>query len=95
MLLTYFNEHKTKNCGICDVCLQKNKLGLSNFEFGKIRALLLDCFSDTPNYRLNELVDKTKSSIPESDKVIAVLRHMIDKDVFELEDDTIRLQQKK
>ena len=95
MLLTYFDERKTKNCGICDVCLQKNKLGLSNFEFGKIRALLLDCFSHTQSYRLNELVDKTKSSIPESDKVITVLRYMIDKEVFELEDDTITLHQKK
>lgn len=95
MLLSYFDERKTKNCGICDVCLQKNKKGLSNFEFGQIRELLLDCFSDTNSFRLNDLVDRLKDSTPDSEKVITVLRFMIDKEIFELEDDTITLREKK
>ena len=95
MLLSYFDERKTKNCGICDVCLQKNKKGLSNYEFGQIREELLECFSERKSFRLNELVDCLKDSAPDSEKVISVLRFMIDKEVFKLEDDTITLRQKK
>ncbi|NLZ94718.1 MAG: RecQ family ATP-dependent DNA helicase, partial [Bacteroidales bacterium] len=47
MLLTYFDERKSKNCGICDICLQRNKTGLSNYEFEEIRELLLASFSET------------------------------------------------
>lgn len=95
MLLMYFDERKTKNCGICDVCLQKNKSGLSNYEFGQIREQLIDCFSDTKSFRLNELVDRIKDATQNSEKVITVLRFMIDKEVFELDDDTITLSNKK
>lgn len=95
MLLTYLNERKTRNCGICDVCLAKNKTGLSNFEFEEIKTLLLECFSDKASFRLTELVNCVRSSFTESEKVISVLRFLIDKEVFELEDDTITLKERK
>lgn len=95
MLLTYFDERKTKNCGICDVCLQKNKTGLSNYEFEQIKEQLLAFFIEKKSFRLNELVDLAKSSITDSEKVITVVRFLIDKEVFELEDDTISLKIKK
>ncbi len=95
MLLTYFDERETKNCGICDVCLQKNKTGLSNYEFQEIRALLLDSFSDAKSFRLNELVDNAKHSFADSEKVITVLRFLIEQEVFVLDDDTISLCEKK
>ena len=94
MLLTYFDERKTNNCGICDVCLQKNKTGLSNYEFENIKTLLLDNFSDTESIRLNELVDSVKLSITDSEKVVTVLRFLIGQEVFDLEDDTITLCKK-
>ncbi len=95
MLLTYFDETGTKNCGICDVCLQKNKTGLSNFEFEEIKETLIDCFSEKSSFRLNELVNLAKGSESDSEKVIAVLRFLIDKEVFDLDDDTIMLNVKK
>jgi ATP-dependent DNA helicase RecQ len=95
MLLTYFDERKTNNCGICDVCLQKNKIGLSNYEFENIKELLLDNFSDTKSLRLNELVDSVKLSFTDSDKIITVLRFLVNKEVFDLEDDTITIRKKK
>lgn len=95
ILLTYFDEHKTKNCGICDVCLQKNKKGLSNHEFEKIEKLLLDSFFETESIRLNQLVDSVKASFSDSEKIITVLRFLIDHDVFDLKDDTITIREKK
>ena len=95
MLLLHLEKRKTKNCGICDVCLQKNKSGLSNYAFRQIREQLIGCFSDTKRFRLNELVDRIKDATQNSEKVITVLRFMIDKEVFELEDDTITLREKK
>lgn len=33
ILLSYFGEKETKRCGKCDVCLERNKLELSEREF--------------------------------------------------------------
>lgn len=95
MLLNYFDESKTKNCGICDVCLQKDKTGLTNYEYEEIKSLLLECFSDKISFRLNELVDNAKDTVSDSDKVITVLRFLIEEEVFVLDDDTITLNEKK
>ncbi len=91
ILLTYFDERKTKNCGICDFCLQKNKTGLTNYEFEEIKEQLLSCFSSTHSFRLNELVDSLKHSTTDSDKVVTVVRTLIQKEVLDLENDTITL----
>ena len=95
MLLSYFDETKTKNCGICDVCLQKTKTGLSNFQFEEIKMQLLEHFADKSSYRLNELVDITKDSVTDAEKVITVLRFLIEKEVFNLQDDTISINETK
>lgn len=89
LLLNYFDESNTKNCGICDVCLQKTRTGLSKHEFEKIKTLLLERFRDKSSYRLNELVDSVKDWITDSDKVITVLRFLISEEIFYLQDDTI------
>lgn len=36
VLLSYFGENNTYRCGICDVCLERNKLELSSLEFENI-----------------------------------------------------------
>lgn len=95
ILLNYFDESNTKDCGICDVCLQKSKTGLSNFEFENIKSLLLDCFTDKAHFRLNELINCTKGYITDSEKVITVLRFLIEEEVFDLDDDTISLNDRK
>ena len=35
-LMQYFGESNNVRCGICDVCLERNKLEISDSEFEKI-----------------------------------------------------------
>ncbi|MDR1938211.1 MAG: RecQ family ATP-dependent DNA helicase [Tannerellaceae bacterium] len=48
MLLHYFGEQRTKDCGCCDVCLAKNDSGLGNAEFNTIRDGLLEVLTADP-----------------------------------------------
>ena len=45
LLLSYFGEKNTEDCGCCDVCLSKNDSGLNNRDFNAIRDLLLRLLS--------------------------------------------------
>lgn len=92
LLLVYFNERNPKNCGVCDVCLQKNRKKLSDSEFDIIRDLLVNSFVDKTDVRLNELVDNVKIEFDDTEKIIAVLRFLIEEGTFALEVDTISMK---
>lgn len=92
MLLRYFDETNTKNCGICDVCLQKNKKGLTNSQYKEIKELLLQRFSEKLEYRLIELVNSINKYVDDPDKVIEVVRLMVQERVLLLENDTLSLR---
>ena len=95
ILLVYFNEKSPNNCGVCDVCIQKNKKGLSNFEFDFIKELLIKSFSVKTNIRITELVEGVKPQFEDTDKTIAVLRFLIEEGIFDIEVDTISLNTRK
>ena len=46
MLLKYFDETTSDNCGICDVCVARKKTGLSDEEFENIRKEIEGLLSD-------------------------------------------------
>jgi ATP-dependent DNA helicase RecQ len=73
-LLTYFGEDRSKRCGICDVCLEKNKVELNELEFNnikqKIKASLME-----KNQHIYELVSNIQA---EEEKVISVLRWLLE-----------------
>lgn len=94
MLLAYFNETDAKNCGICDVCLKRNKIGLSHYEFEKIGELLIESFTNTKSFRIKELIESLKFSFADIDKVNAVLQFLVNQGVFHLENDIVTLQNK-
>lgn len=48
MLLQYFGEYSSENCGQCDYCLAKNEVGISNGEFEKIRTFVLSTLKEAP-----------------------------------------------
>lgn len=105
LLLIYFGEDNPTDCGCCDVCLKKNEAGLSNYEFRQAEQKIKSVLHERGAMRLEELVDAieespTKVSEPaiyavnkdhENEKVISVIRFLIDMGDLALEDDKISL----
>jgi ATP-dependent DNA helicase RecQ len=73
-LLAYFGETKSKRCGICDVCLEKNKVELNDLEFNNIKELVKSSLTDTPQH-IYELVSNINAN---EEKVISVLRWLLE-----------------
>ncbi len=75
LLLNYFGDVDSYRCGICDVCLERNKLDLSNLEFEKISNQIKKIVSANP-ILLKELVDSIKEA--KEDRSIKVIQWLID-----------------
>lgn len=91
MLLHYFGEENSHNCGACDYCLAKNDVGLTNYAFDTVREFLFSELSDSPKpiRSLLPMIDMEES------KVLSAIRHLRDMDVVEVDDaDWIRLKKK-
>lgn len=56
-LLAYFGEKTADRCGCCDVCLRRNELGLSKYEFDIILEKVKSILGQSPCF-YNELIDK-------------------------------------
>jgi ATP-dependent DNA helicase RecQ len=55
-LLEYFGQEKTTNCGVCDVCLNKQKVVLSASELEILKHKILKLIAHTP-LSIREIVD--------------------------------------
>ena len=88
MLISYFGEKGTSDCGCCDVCLVKNDSGLNNHTFNTIRDALQKALTDGP-----QEAKKLTENLPfPADKIITVIRYLADHDEhFSLEDGIISL----
>jgi ATP-dependent DNA helicase RecQ len=75
LLLEYFGEKSTKRCGRCDICLERNKLGLNEMEFDGIVKTIKPILKAGPA-DVEQLVEAASSF--HEDKVILVLRFLID-----------------
>lgn len=75
MLLEYFGETKDQRCGVCDYCLKRNKLEVSDFEFEEIESQVKSALTNHA-VDLNELVRNI--SEPRQDKSIRVIEWLID-----------------
>lgn len=92
MLLTYFNEKNPKNCGHCDVCLQKQETGLTNLEFKKIENSIIESMQINSPRKLNDLIQSITGFSEE--KTITVVRFLIDENKLSLKDGIISLNEK-
>ena len=90
LLLAYFGEMDTEDCGCCDICLSKNDSGLTNRDFNAIRDRLLELLSDRqslPASALNESLPFTE------DKIVATVRFLVEHDErFYLKDGEIGMR---
>jgi len=75
MLLEYFGEVREQRCGVCDYCLKRNKLGVSDFEFETIQTQIKMTLV-SHSLELNELVNHIKEA--KQDKSIKVIEWLID-----------------
>jgi ATP-dependent DNA helicase RecQ len=83
MLLRYFGEDASSNCGVCDYCKRKNESGLNNSQFEKIREEVF-AFLESGAVDYKELVKRLSSSEENS---IAALRMMLDEGELKMADD--------
>jgi len=75
LLLEYFGEKKVRRCGICDVCVAKNKVDLNEIEFDNIQKLISTSLKRNPKH-LFELVSSIDGY--EEDDIIQVVRWLIE-----------------
>ena len=71
ILLSYFGENDTYRCGVCDVCLERNKLELSDIEFTNVSDQIKKILA-TEHLPVTALVNKIKGV--REDKVIKVIQ---------------------
>ena len=68
-LLNYFGESSSQNCGVCDVCVERKKLGVDDDDFEKIKDELKTILSDgAASY--DQLYSRIKTSRDKLDKVV-------------------------
>ena len=87
-LLAYFGEAKSKRCGICDVCLNKNKVELNEIEFELIKQKIREKILEKPMY-LYDIVSGINDF--EEENIISALRWLMDNNtVIRLNDETLK-----
>jgi len=75
VLLSYFGENEEVRCGICDICLERNKLELSDLEFANIAAQLKEKLNKKP-MDMTELIHSVKQV--REDKIIKTVQWLMD-----------------
>ena len=86
-LLHYFGETTALRCGQCDVCLQQNKAGVTDYEYKQLAELIKSRIKDE-QISMEELIKNLDFNISE-EKVINVLRYLRDNQMIVEDSDTI------
>lgn len=88
-LLQYFGDNTADRCGVCDICSERNELGLSKYQFDLILADIKKLVQSKA-YTTTDLIDNIKQK-PE--KTIKVIRWLLDNNkLIKLSDDTLTWQ---
>mgnify|MGYP000214421185 CR=1 FL=1 len=75
ILLAYFGEKESYRCGVCDVCLERNKLELNDLEFEEIKEQL-DQLLESQSLPLKLIVQKVKGF--KEKQIIKVIDFLVD-----------------
>ena len=77
LLLSYFGEEDPQRCGQCDVCLERNKLDMSELDFDKVVEQLKPLLSHETK-TMDEVIQSVKGV--SEDRVISAIRWLMDND---------------
>lgn len=88
MLLIYFGESGSTDCGNCDVCLAKNKTGLTNYEFRQLEQSIKNALEEAGTLRVDELIAILNQQ-DNNEKLFTVIRFLVDTGDLTLTDDFI------
>ena len=83
-LLAYFGESDARRCGRCDVCIERNKIELTDLDFNTILKDIKPLLQTKP-CSLEELVESVISV--NEDKVIRALQWLLDNEKIEMNRD--------
>jgi ATP-dependent DNA helicase RecQ len=81
MLLSYFGEKNAVRCGICDVCLKRNRLGLSDLEFEQISEQVKQFLQEKPQ-TVSDVVNKTEKV--KEQKTLKTIQFLLDNRELEM-----------
>lgn len=92
MLLTYFGEKKSNDCGQCDVCLAKSDTGINNYKFNDISEKI-ELLIEYKDYSIEDIIN----AIPayKEEDIINIIRFHLDNETYFLEEDYLRYNKKK
>jgi len=74
MLLAYFGEKNTEDCGVCDLCLKRKEKKLDSNDFESMHAMVISLLTNKA-LSIQELIRQTE--LPE-EKMLQVIRFMQD-----------------
>ncbi len=77
ILLAYFGEKDIYRCGVCDVCLERNKLELSDIEFSSVSDQVKKIVQEEP-LPITQVINKIDGV--RDDKTIKVIQWLMEND---------------
>ncbi len=84
LLLAYFGESNSENCGVCDVCLERNKQELKTADFEKMSEKIKSLLANSP-LGLKELVEQYGSN--KAALIIKTLQQLLDEAIVTYNDE--------
>ena len=87
-LLAYFGETDSTDCGICDVCIDRRKGGLSQIDFQRLSDQLQQLLPPGTSLTIRELV--ARFPVDYEEQVLETLHYLVDEGYIVQEDARLR-----
>ena len=84
LLLQYFGDETPKRCGQCDICIERNKLGLTEMEFDKVVDYIKP-FILNESHTLEEVVSVVKGV--REDYTLHAIQWLIDNEKIKVDEE--------